>query len=450
MQRWLHPDHPMAGAMSTILDSTAEFSARAVELGLGEQVAKMKDLNIKSFADLATSTDWAPGSGHSEVFINDVVVPILGDKDHLLKNCLRRLFLESFTLFAGDLKARTEHRGEDVPLKLPTIERESRFRALQARLPGTTLTGELEPSTRLIDLAHAMFEDNVVRYIEWPALTKRSDEILGKTKDERVLKLNAAGQIVEKNVAADDPANLSTDYLLHCALRRRSLALDIANLMAFETHELWVGVLMAVLTQDPPPGYERAGLSQVRFADQELWKRAAPECRDGVRPRLGARPLETAFKMLMYSPEVRLLLLPLRGSGASSSRSSAAPQQVASRSTREQQLEREVASLKRERETDNAGKGNRQGRQRHPKGRRGQQGQQNQQGSKGKGKTTQPMPAGLAGKSGRTRNNDPICYNYNLPAGCTGAPDGGRCNRGMHVCAEPGCEGAHPLGQHRR
>ena len=349
--------------MSTILDSAAEFQARVNELGFGDFLDKMKELNIKSFAELATSTDWAPGSGNSEVFLNDVVVPVLGDKNHIQKNTLRRLFLESYTLFAGDLKARTEQRGEDVPMKLPNVERESRFSALQARLPGTTLTGELEPSTRLVDLAHSMFEDNVVRYLDWQVLTKRSDEILGKAKEERTWKPNAQGQIVEKTEHKDDPANVSTDYLLHCALRRRSLAMDLANLMSFETHELWVGTLMDVITQDPPPGYERAGLNQVRFADQEIWKRAAQECRDGVRPKLNNRPLELAFKKLMYSPEVRLHLLPLRGSASSSSRSSSsalppAPAQQQARSAREQQLEREVANMKRKRENDNDGRKN--------------------------------------------------------------------------------------------
>ena len=39
---------------------------------------------------------------------------------------------------------------------------------------------------------------------------------------------------------------------------------------------------------------------------------------------------------------------------------------------------------------------------------------------------------------------DPICFAYNL-AGCAHAQAGGWCGRGLHVCAEPKCEQAHPI-----
>ena len=38
-------------------------------------------------------------------------------------------------------------------------------------------------------------------------------------------------------------------------------------------------------------------------------------------------------------------------------------------------------------------------------------------------------------------SGDPICFNFNRQCGCTGAPAGGRCGRGMHICIK--CGGDH-------
>ena len=75
-------------------------------------------------------------------------------------------------------------------------------------------------------------------------------------------------------------------------------------------------------------------------------------------------------------------------------------------------------------------------------------------GGKGKGKKERTgtskggnMPPELRGKAKATKAGDPICFAYNVN-GCSNAKHGGRCNRGLHVCAEPGCEQPHPIGQH--
>ena len=430
--------------MSTLLDSAVEFAARATELGLDEFLPKMTALNVKCFADLATMTDWTPGGGNPEAFFTDLVIPILDSREHVKKNTLRRLFIESFTLFAGDLKSRTENRGEEAPRKLPDIERESRLKALKLRLgPGVMIKNDLEPSSRLIDLAHSMYEENVVRHLDWQVQTKRPSEIQGNAKEEKIWKPNSKGLIQEFTEIHDNPANLTSDFMLRCVLQRRSVALDIANLVSYEIHELWASTLLDILVSEPPPGHENVNLNQLRYADQKLWERADNLCRDGVRPKLGKRPLETAFTDLMFSPEIRLLLLPLRPAAtlSSSSRSSAfgsapmAPQRE--RSQREEQLEREVANLKRKaaqpQNPIKQHKGNGKGKGKHDKG-------------KGKKRTT---PAGLDGKNLETTAGEPICWNFNLPQGCAKARQGERCLRGFHVCAEPGCGAAHPLSQHR-
>ena len=59
------------------------------------------------------------------------------------------------------------------------------------------------------------------------------------------------------------------------------------------------------------------------------------------------------------------------------------------------------------------------------------------------------LPQSLIGKTARTAAGEPICYNYNLEHGCTGAKPGDRCSKGWHVCMEQGCGKAHTLKMHR-
>ena len=53
------------------------------------------------------------------------------------------------------------------------------------------------------------------------------------------------------------------------------------------------------------------------------------------------------------------------------------------------------------------------------------------------------MPRELIGCDAKLSDGRFLCFNYNLPAGCTGAKPGERCGRGFHLCCHPGCEGAH-------
>ena len=66
-------------------------------------------------------------------------------------------------------------------------------------------------------------------------------------------------------------------------------------------------------------------------------------------------------------------------------------------------------------------------------------------GGKGKGKSGKKgIPDKLVGKQ-LTFGDKRVCFAFNLE-GCsnhTGA--GGQCNKGWHICANPGCGGNHPM-----
>ena len=433
-----------------LLDSKTEFTTRVMQLGLGDYMEKFKAAGATTFAELAFLTDYVPG-GDAAVFARELVNPILGEEGAAApkKAPLRRLFTEAYTLAAADLKRLTEPpAGEDgtSTARLPAAERESRRLAIQERVR-FPLLGDHDPSFHLLDLVHGMYEDNCLRPVDWSQLTTRNQELAG-VRIDKTFKADENGYMKERKEVSLQPANVSTDHLLRCALRRRALAFDMALLADFDTLESWTELMFRSMQDEAPPRYRMPGVEELRIADRALWKHVAAECRSGIRPIAnGTRPINTAIAKLMDSAIIRSYLAPLpapsmpRGN-ISSNAGIVAPgfSQDTRAQQRIQQLEHQVANLKRSRDARDAqpGKGTGSGRN----------------SSKGKGRGGKPVkgprvPPQLVGKHSKTANGEPICFNYNIN-GCSRAPPGGRCDRGWHVCAEPGCGKAHALPEHSR
>ena len=67
------------------LDSTAVFARRLEELKLSAYLNVFTEKGWDSMGNFAFSCAHAPGSSDDSMFLNEVVVPILGDPAHLLK-----------------------------------------------------------------------------------------------------------------------------------------------------------------------------------------------------------------------------------------------------------------------------------------------------------------------------------------------------------------------------
>ena len=424
-----------------LIDSVPQFVARLKELELNEFADKFKSIGATTMATLAFCVDYIPGASNPDVFTKEVLIPVLGSATHEKRAAVRRLFSEAYALSAADLRRRTEPKTDDAVSEMPLEERESRRDVLEKKLNGLTLTGELDPSHRLVNLAYQMYEKNVVVYLDWSKLTKRDQE-LQDIREIRTWKADANGIVRETKEIDHVTANYDSDMLLEKALKRRGLALDIANVCSYNVHDLWVQVLFDALHRTPLPGFGKVTTQQLRNADVELWRMVSERCRRGIRVEAdGGRPVDTAIKELMFAPEVRFLLMPAMakshphagggnaGSSNDHTRSNDANSDATSRDRKRiRELEQQLNSVKKQRMNQGGGK------------------------SKGRGKRGAnreiPMPAGLLGKNAKTAAGDPICFNFNL-AGCNQAGVGGRCPKGLHVCAEPGCGRAHPLKEHR-
>ena len=172
--------------------------------------------------------------------MDDVVVPICGSASDPLKSQLRRLHFEAFTMAAADLKHRIDNPSDEKARPMPGQERESRRRALAARLKGVQIKDDLEPCSTLIDRAAAMHEKNQVEYIKWFQCAKRSVELSADPGDASVLdfKPDSNGYMKASARVKDNKIDVQTALDLQNALTRRGLALEIGGVMTYESHQL--------------------------------------------------------------------------------------------------------------------------------------------------------------------------------------------------------------------
>ena len=413
------------------LGSTAVFAKRVQELKLGSIYNDLVDQGWDTYRPFAFSCSSSPGQADDTSLINEVIVPILTDPAHKLKTQLRRLFYEAYTMTALDVQRRASPSHEvDRPKKLPAPERLSRMRTLKSRLKGLVIEEDLEPSDSLIDTYNAMREDGNLKFLAWNELTRRDDEIRS-IKKTKVFETDSQGRLKAGEEAHEEPADAATDLKLKYALQRRGVAMEIAQLLIFETHETYVNWLCKQLSRRPPVGFHAVSVSQVHQIDRKVFVKLADQTREGLETNTqGTHRLNALLLNLMNDPQVAMLAMPQQ------------------RPEGQQHLGHKRLSRKTQ-TGDNSKVGNNQGKGqgkstkvlgKPPKGQ-----------GRGKGKNRKGysimMPHAFKDARGEcvsSYNGKPICFCYHLQ-GCNLPVNAlGECPKGLHVCARKGCGANHP------
>ncbi len=329
---------------------------------------------------------------------------------------------------------------------MPLAERATRRKNLVARLTGLCVVGVNDPSYKLIDKMSAMLDANVLRYVPWEDCTSRDQEVISESgrAPNRDFSTDARGYLKTSVGTADIYADASSPLLVKDALTRRGLAAELGGIMSYESHDKLSRFLFKHFNKPPPDSrYANVTLEQLRSCDKAVFIELGERTRDGIR-RLanGTLPLDNEIDDVLRSFEVVALVTPLpqRASTGTAKRANAPeteeeepkPGRMAQRRAAKrnraaaqeaalQKLRQEVSSLK------SAGR---------------------DEVSKGKGKGRSNVPRELIGKTTTMPDGTPICFNYNL-GGCNDAQPGDKCRRGLHVCAEPGCQSrTHALRRH--
>eukprot|EP00435_Cladocopium_sp_Y103_P069825 s1184_g34.t1 len=325
--------------------------------------------------------------------------------------CFRFLYHESYAIVSQEMKILVEKSaGSTEVRKLTNVERADRYAKQVKRLSGLSIKGFLEPSDALIDLACTQYDNNRLAYIPWEKCTSRTDEQERDLKKDPMLTLDvSAGRLKLEKKREDAVTEVNSDLRIQQALQRRALAYDQANVISYGEMSKWNDKLMKSRLTDPPPGYARVSFAQLERADRRFFAEICDMTRSGIQTTTDGRPCEKVLKECMFDAEVLHCLQPL-------------PQQSGSQ-PREQTQNRSQPYQ------SGSGKGKSGS---SPKGK-----------SKGKGGQTMPQAMISMGCRSSTNSGQPICYAYTLGQ-CGNKVSKGRCDKGYHVCAIPGCGGHHP------
>ena len=190
----------MASSSST-LDSIAAFKERVWQLGLDGAWPNFELRGWTTMGAFAFASSPGAGGVEDSKFVEVVMKPLLGDEaaTHPKQAQVRRLFFESFTIAAADLRRRVSRTDDEPPPRMPTAEREERRDATARRLVGLDISGETEPSDALIDLCASMLELNAVSYVPWEKCTSFDQQMhrAAGESHKREWKLDAQGYLKE-------------------------------------------------------------------------------------------------------------------------------------------------------------------------------------------------------------------------------------------------------------
>ncbi|CAL1134719.1 unnamed protein product [Cladocopium goreaui] len=185
-----------------------------------------------------------------------------------------------------------------------------RYAKVKTTIQGFLIQGETEPSHALVDKCQVMFDTNSVVWLAPSVCTKRELEIQAAPKDnQQVLKIESQTLKVSTEGVELEDADHSSEIKLQWCWQRRGVALEMCEILSWQTSQKWLSTMFAVYASEPPANFSRVTLTQLISADKALWTILARET-ESVKPdATGSRPLDAAVEKLMCDPRVTMHML---------------------------------------------------------------------------------------------------------------------------------------------
>ena len=271
-----------------------------------------------------------------------------------------------------------------------------------------------EPGDSLVDKAVAIYESDRLLYQEWSTCVSREHELATGLKKDTGLTFDASGalKLASKQHAA--PCDTSSEMMVRYCLVRRGLALEQANVLSYENHDLLVEKLFQYRLQEPLPDFARVSMQQMQAADRKFFVLLAEVTRSGIKASAAGRPCDKAFQSCLTSSEFLTIL-------------QHKPLAVYSHDVCEPPLKRpRVEGARGGKGAKGPGKGQTPGK------------------GDGKGESAGRVPAELLalGCVGATPKGHRLCFDFSLKK-CCAAVQNQRCSKGLHLCAVKGCHKVH-------
>ena len=388
-------------------ESKAAFVKRALEVGLAQTEV---DHLVAAHADTLSKLAFIlvpPGKVPEDAAVTGLL-PRTSNQGAVAG--LKRLIFEAHTLIVSELKQRVEKPDDSAPVSLNGAERETRLEAQKLRLGGLSFQGEEEVAHDAYNLVYAMIQKDDLVWLSPEKFGTRRSEISAKTQGRELIIDGSGIAIKEKQTTT--VCSLATELDVVMALRRRALAFDLIGVASFNTINKYHQALAQRLQESPPPGYSKVSLQQIIRADRSVFLRASELTTTLKRSAGGQLLLDTILSTILLDPSVAYHLLPLPLSSSSNADSPGSEAGGTPRGAKLQKFAKKPG------------------------------------GPGAVKKTNFSVPKELIGKLRQTPKGHRLCWSFNLPCGCADAKPGGKCARGLHLCAEPGCLKPHSFQQH--
>ena len=228
------------------------------------------------------------------------------------------MFFEATTLVIASLKqaVANETSEQQVTLKkLPVAEKRARAETQANRLAGLNMTGELEPSHHLVDLANHILETGSIIWIAPSKCSKRDDEIHVAIK-ERTSSIKIENAVLKvAQTTSEVQGDTGSELKLQWCWQRRGVAFDRCGLISWAVHEKWVTTMLNNLSRETPAGFGSIKVDQLIRADREMFTILSQEHVGTLKPNAaGVSPLDARLTALMTDPRVTMFMLPLPSS----------------------------------------------------------------------------------------------------------------------------------------
>ncbi|CAE7721851.1 SLC24A2 [Symbiodinium sp. CCMP2592] len=312
--------------MAAFSESGPVFKSRCAQVGLASaDVEKLEKVGVNSLAKVAFMTSYTPGSGDDKDLIAAFESALGTSPSVGQKSSFRRLFHEAYAVTTSEMKMLVERTDESIPRKLSVPERSERFEVVSKRLVGLSIKNRLEPADSLVDSFVSQYEQDKLQFVPWEKLVSKEQEASTGAKREPFFSLDSTGKL-RSETKVEVRADTSTELLLQLALQRRGIAMEMANILDYHHHHMWVERLLAARLDAPPSTHMQPTLDQCQQADRKLWQLLGEATRSGIQLKAGGRPLDAIFEATWQTPEVLHLLQPMpRAAGASVSQQVAPP-----------------------------------------------------------------------------------------------------------------------------
>ena len=296
--------------MTSHVDSAPYLIQRAGEISLSSRISDaLKAKGVTTLAQLAFCVG-QPGQVLSPTDFETWSDALLTGMTVGEKASLRRLILEAQTMLVASLKDMAEPSEGAAPKKVGVAERNARMDQLRTQLSGVSLTGQLEPSHALLDMAVQQWESRCLKYIGPEKCHSREDEVQNTKPLTTNLSLEGGKLKVTESEGLEDRDIEGSLQVLN-ALRRRGVAYAFARLISWEKHEAYVACLFKYLTKPAQQGYRKVSLRQILRADKLAFSKMSEAGEDIRADASGDLPLDKLIATVLQDYDLIVALLPL-------------------------------------------------------------------------------------------------------------------------------------------